>query len=392
MSAPRDPRDPRDPRALHPETLAAQALGAHDPATGAIVPPILLATTFARDAEYRLAGPGYSRDENPTPVHAERVVAALEGGAAALAFASGMAATTTAIRALCRPGDRVIAPRVGYFNLRTWLERFAARWGVDLALVDMTDLDAVRAALRPGTRLVWTETPANPVWDVTDIAAVAELAHAAGALLAVDSTCATPVHTRPLALGADLVMHSATKYLSGHSDVLAGMLVTRVEDAAWAAIRELRHDEGACLGPFEAYLLSRGLRTLFVRVERASRTAQRLAEQLAAIPGVVVRYPGLPSHPHHAVAARQMQGGFGGMLSIQVGGGAAGALAVVRALRLWVPATSLGGVDSLVEHRYSVEDPNTPTPPDLLRLSVGLEHEDDLFEDLREALARRPGA
>jgi cystathionine gamma-synthase len=379
-------------RALHPETLAAQALGAHDPATGAIVPPIQLATTYARDATYRLPGPGYARDENPTPGHAERVVAALEGGAAALAFASGMAAATTAIRALCRPGDRVVAPRVGYFNLRGWLERFAARWGVELALVDTTDLGAVRAALRPGTRLVWLETPANPVWDVTDIAAVAELAHAAGALCAVDSTCATPVHTRPLALGADLVMHSATKYLGGHSDLLAGMLVTRAEDAAWAAIRELRHDEGACLGPLEAYLLLRGLRTLFVRVERASRTAQRLAERLAALPGVAVRYPGLPSHPHHAVAARQMQGGFGGMLAIQVGGGAAGALAVAGRLQVWARATSLGGVDSLVEHRHSVEGPDTPTPDDLLRLSVGLEHEDDLFEDLREALARRPGA
>jgi cystathionine gamma-synthase len=379
-------------RALHPETLAAQALHAIDAPTGAIVPPIQLSTTYARDAAYQLPGPGYTRDENPTPGHAERVVAALEGGAAALAFASGMAAATAAIRASCRPGDHVIAPRVGYYNLRGWLERFAARWGVGLDLVDTTDLAAVRAALRPGaTRLVWLETPANPTWDVTDIAAAAELAHAAGARLAVDSTCATPVHTRPLALGADLVMHSATKYLGGHSDVLAGVLVTRAEDEHWAALRELRHDEGACLGPLEAYLLLRGLRTLFVRVERASRTAHRLAERLAALPGVAVRYPGLPAHPQHAVAARQMQRGFGGMLSIQVGGGsaAADALAVVRRLRVWVPATSLGGVESLVEHRFTVEGPGTPTPPDLLRLSVGLEHEDDLFEDLREALAHR---
>jgi len=375
---------------LHPETLAAQALYARDAATGAIIPPIVLSTTYARDAAYQLAGPGYSRDENPTPVHAERVVAALEGGAAALAFASGMAAATAAIRALCRPGDHVVAPRVGYYNLRGWLERFAARWGVGLTLVDTTDLHAVRAALRPGaTRLVWIETPANPTWDVTDIAAVAELAHGAGALLAVDSTCATPVHTRPLALGADLVMHSATKYLGGHSDLLAGMLIARAEDEAWAQIRGLRHDEGACLGPLEAFLLLRGLRTLFVRVEQQSRTAQALAERLSALalPGVSVAYPGLPDHPQHAVAARQMRGGFGGMLSIRVGGGdASAALRVVGRLRLWVPATSLGGVESLVEHRHTVEGPGTPTPPDLLRLSVGLEHADDLFADLRGAL------
>jgi cystathionine gamma-synthase len=375
---------------LHPETLAAQALHAIDGPTGAIVPPIQLATTYARDADYALIGPGYTRDENPTHAHAERVVAALEGGAAALAFSSGMAAATAAIRALCRPGDHVVAPRVGYYNLRGWLERFAARWRLELTLVDTTDLLAVRAAVRPrGTRLVWIETPANPTWDVTDIAAVADIAHRAGALLAVDSTCATPVHTRPLALGADLVMHSATKYLGGHSDVLAGMLVAGAEDEAWAAIRQLRHDEGACLGPLESYLLLRGLRTLFVRVERSSHTAQRLAERLASLPHVTVRYPGLTSHPQHAIAARQMQRGFGGTLSIQVGGGAEGALHVVRRLRLWVPATSLGGVESLVEHRYTVEGPDTPTPPDLLRLSVGLEHEEDLFEDLRCALESR---
>jgi cystathionine gamma-synthase len=375
---------------VHPETLAAQALHAIDAATGAIVPPIQLSTTYARDASYQLPGPGYTRDENPTPVHAERVIAALEEGPAALAFASGMAAATTAIRALCRPGDHIVATRVGYYNLRGWLGRFAERWGVRVEFVDTTDLFAVRAAMRPGqTRLVWIETPANPTWEVTDIAAVAEIAHHAGARLAVDSTCATPVHTRPLTLGADLVMHSATKFLGGHSDVLAGALVTAREDEAWAKIRELRHDEGACLGPMEAYLLLRGLRTLFVRVERASRTAQLLAERLAFLPDVRILYPGLTSHPQHAIAARQMQRGFGGMLSIRVGGGVAAALHVLSRLAVWVPATSLGGVESLIEHRYTVEGPGTPTPPDLLRLSVGLEHEDDLFEDLRHALEYR---
>jgi len=371
---------------MKPETIAAQALHSIDEATGAVVPPIHLATTYARDATYALRGRTYTRDENPTPEIAERVIAALEGGAAALTFSSGMAAATAAIRALVRPGDHVLSPRVAYYALRGWIERFCARWGVHHDTVDMTDLDAVRRALRPNTRVVWLETPANPAWDVTDIAAVAELAHGVGARVAVDSTCATPVHSQPIALGADLVMHAATKYLAGHSDVLAGALVTARSDDAWAEIRELRHIEGPCLGPFEAYLLSRGLRTLFVRVERSSRTAQLLAEQLTAR-GVVVRYPGLPSHPQHAIAARQMRHGFGGMLSIQVGGGAERALAVVKRLALWVPATSLGGVESLVEHRHSVEGPSTPTPPDLLRLSVGLEHPDDLLDDLLGALS-----
>lgn len=371
---------------LHPETLAAQALHSIDEPTGAVVPPIHLATTYARDAGYALRGRTYTRDENPTPLVAERVLAALEGGAEALTFASGMAAATGAIRAMCKPGDHVLSPRVAYFALRAWVDRFCARWGVQHDAVDMTDLDAVRRALRPNTRMVWVETPANPTWDVTDIAGVVELAHGVGALVAVDSTCATPVHSQPIALGADLVMHAATKYLAGHSDVLAGALVTARTDAAWAAIRELRHDEGPCLAPFEAYLLTRGMRTLFARVERSSQTAQFLAEQLAAR-GVTVRYPGLPSHPHHAIAARQMQRGFGGMLSIQVGGGAERALAVIKRLEVWVPATSLGGVESLVEHRFTAEGVGTPTPPDLLRLSVGLEHAGDLLDDLVAALS-----
>jgi len=372
---------------MKPETLAAQALHAIDEATGAIVPPLHLATTYARDADYQLRGPGYARDENPTPVHAERVIAALEGGAAALVFSSGMAAATAVVRALCKPGDHVIAPRVGYYALRGWLGRFCAKWGVALDLVDTTDTGALAAAIRPGvTRLVWIETPANPTWEITDLSAASALAHAAGALVAVDSTAATPVHTRPLEHGADLVMHSATKFLGGHSDVLAGALVTAKLDDAWAQIAQLRHDEGACLGPLDAYLLLRGMRTLFARVERSSRTAFWLAERLLELPGVTVRYPGLSTHPQHAIAARQMQRGYGSMLSIQVEGGAAAALAAVRRLRVWVPATSLGGVESLVEHRFTVEGADTPTPPDLLRLSVGLEHEDDLFEDLRQAL------
>ena len=374
---------------MKPETLVAQALHAIDEETGAVVPPIHLATTYARDEHYLLKGPGYTRDENPTPKHAERVLAALEGGVDAMAFSSGMAAATIVFRAVCRPGDHVIAPRVGYYNLRGWLERWGARWGVTVEIIDTTDTAAVAAALRPETRIVWVETPANPTWEITDLAATAELAHRVGALFCVDSTSATPVHTQPIAHGADIVMHSATKFLGGHTDVLAGMLVAARDDEHWQKIRELRHDEGAVLGPMEAYLLLRGMRTLFARVERSSHTAQSLAERLAFLPNVDVLYPGLSSHRDHQVAVRQMTRGFGSMLSVRVGGAAQTAIGVIQRLAVWLPATSLGGVESLVEHRYSVEGAGTPTPQDLLRLSVGLEHEDDLFEDLRQALEYR---
>jgi cystathionine gamma-synthase len=374
---------------MKPETLVAQALHAIDETTGALVPPIHLATTYARDGQYQSRGAIYTRDDNPTPKHAERVLAALEGGAAALAFASGMSASTTLFRAVCAPGDHVIVSRTGYFNMRGWLERWSARWGVAIDFIDTTDATLVRAAMRPTTKLVWIETPANPTWEVTDIAAIAEIAHAGNALVAVDSTCATPVHTQPIAHGADLVMHSATKYLGGHTDVLAGMLVTAKQDEAWQQIAELHHDEGAVLAPMEAYLLLRGMRTLYARVERSSKTAEALASKLAFLPDLSVIYPGLSSHPQHAIAQKQMARGFGSMFSIRTGGGAETALAVVQRLRVWVPATSLGGVESLVEHRYTVEGATTPTPDDLLRLSVGLEHEDDLFEDLRQALEYR---
>ena len=370
---------------MKPETLAAQALHAIDRLTGDIVPSIPMSTTYLRDDQYETIGGVYARDENRIFGTVERVLAALEGGTGALVFASGMAAATAAIRSLVKPGDHIVTARVGYFAIRNWIERFGATWGVAVDVVDTTDLESVRAALRPNqTKLVWFETPANPTWDVTDIAAICEMAHARGARVAIDSTCATPVHTRPIALGADLVMHSATKYLGSHSDVLAGALVTARDDDAWAAIKQTRHDEGAVLGPVEAWLLLRGMRTLYARVERQSRTALALAQRLESLCDVI--YPGLATHPQHELAARQMAGGFGGMLSIRTGDGAARALSVVKRLRLWLPATSLGGVESLVEHRATVEGPNSPTPPDLLRLSVGLEHEDDLFDDLAGAL------
>lgn len=375
-----------------PETIAAQARHSIDDATGALVPPLHTSTTYARDEGYRLpAAHEYTRDDNPTYRAPEQLLADLEGGADARLFASGMAAATAAVQALVRPGARLVASRAMYHGLRLWMTEWCQAWNVDLELVDATDLDALRAAVQRGpTSLVWIETPANPTWDVVDIAAAAEIARAAGARLAVDSTVATPVHTRPLALGADLVMHSATKALNGHSDVLAGALAAARDDEAWQRVRRLRRTQGAVLGPFEAWLLLRGMRTLFVRVERASSTALELARRLSGHARVErVLYPGLESHPGHLVAARQMKGGFGAMLSILVKGGAEDALRVAGRLKVFLRATSLGGVESLVEHRASVEGPGTLAPPSLLRLSIGLESVDDLWADLDEALGAR---
>ena len=372
---------------LHPATLAAQGLGWTDPATGAVVLPVHTATTFERDPDnqYR-RGRGYARADNPTYDQPEGVITALEGGAASLLFASGMAAAAAVFDSL-PPGSHVIAPQVMYWALR---RRLAAASNEKLAVdfVDATALDEVRRAVQPGrTKLVWIETPANPLWSITDIAGAAEIAHAAGALLAADSTAATPVLTRPLALGADIVMHSATKYLNGHSDVMAGSLTTARKDEFWDRLVTARSGGGAILGSFEAYLLLRGMRTLYPRVERACRSAQRVAEAMAGDARVLeVLYPGLPTHPGHAVAARQMQGGFGGMLSIRVKGGVEAAIAAAARVEVWKRATSLGGVESLVEHRASVEGAGSPVPPDLLRLSVGIEDPDDLIEDLKQAL------
>jgi cystathionine gamma-synthase len=272
--------------------------------------------------------------------------------------------------------------------LRNWLATHAARWGLAVELVAMDDLDALKAAMRPGkTKLVWAETPANPLWTITDIAAAADIAHAAGARLAVDSTAASPVHTRPLALGADIVMHSASKILNGHSDVIAGALVGAAANPFWQRIAGIRAAQGGILGPFEAYLLLRGLRTLHVRAAAQAASAAALARRLAAHPHVAgVLYPGLPEHPGHAVAARQMEGGFGFMLSLRAAGGEGVAIATAAGVRLWKRATSLGGVESLIEHRASVEGPDTPCPPDLLRLSTGIEDPDDLYDDLDRAL------
>jgi cystathionine gamma-synthase len=377
-----------DPK-LKPATVVAQALGAGDATTGAILPPLYSVTTFARGADYRFPGKWeYGRPDNPTVEQVEAVLAALEGGPGCLLFASGMAAATNVFMAL-KPGDHVVAPKVMYWALRSWLTETLRAWGVEVDLVDMTDLDALRQAVRPGkTQIVWTETPANPSWEVTDIAAAAEIAHAAGARLAVDNTVPTPILTRPLALGADIVMHSATKYLNGHSDVLAGAVVPARDDEFWQRIVGQRSSGGAILGGFEAWLLLRGLRTLSLRVRAASEAALAIAGHCQDHPRVAqVLYPGLGNDPGHAIARRQMMGGFGGMLSIRVAGGRAAALAVAGRLKLWKRATSLGGIESLVEHRASVEPPDSPVPPDLLRLSVGIEEVGDLIADLDQALA-----
>lgn len=373
---------------LHPATIAAQGLGWKDGATGGVVLPVHLATTFERDPDNRYRrGRSYARADNPTYDQPQALLTALEGGADTLLFASGMAAAAAVFQSLPR-GAHVVAPKVMYWGLRRWLGNFAAEWGIDSDFVDAASLDALRAAVRPGrTRLLWIETPANPLWTVTDIAGAAAIAHDAAALLAVDSTVATPVLTRPLALGADLVMHSATKYLNGHSDVVAGSLTAARKDAFWERLGAARSGSGAILGSFEAFLLLRGMRTLFPRVERACRSAQTVAEALAAHPRIAeVLYPGLPGHPQHALAARQMTGGFGGMLSVRVKGGAEAAIATAARVEVWQRATSLGGVESLLEHRASVEGADSPVPPDLLRLSVGIEDPADLIADLAAAL------
>ena len=377
-----------NPDTVHPATIAAQALGWIDEQTRAVVPPIHVSTTYIRDPDnqYR-SGRVYARADNPAFDQAQAVLARLEHGAQAALFASGMAAATAVFQALA-PGDHVLAPKVMYWSLRHWLMNFATHWGLHVEFIDMSSTADIQAALRPGkTKLVWVETPANPLWTITDVAATAAMAHAAGARLAVDSTVASPVLSQPLTLGADIVMHAATKYLGGHSDLIAGALVTRVDDDFWTRIKTIRAQLGGTLGSFEAWLLLRGMRTLYLRVRQASQSAQRIAEHFAQHTAIeAVLYPGLTTDMGHAVASRQMQGGFGGMLSLRVKGGEAAAIAVAAKVQLWKRATSLGSVESLIEHRASIEGAGTPAPVDLLRLSVGIEECSDLIADLEQAL------
>ena len=368
------------------ETLAIHTGRQVDVATGAVMPPLHLSTTFARNADGTYQdGFVYGRSDNPNRRELEACLAALEGGAAALAFASGMAATTAVLQTLAA-GDHVIVPNDAYFGTGKVTQEIFGRWGLLCSIVDLTDLAAVAAAIRPNTRLVWIETPSNPLLKITDIAAVSSLAHQVGALCVVDNTWPSPVGQQPLAHGADVVMHSTTKYLGGHSDLTGGALIGREAGDWWQQLRTVQQWGGAVPSPFDCWLLRRSLSTLSYRVRAHSEHAGKVARFLADHPAVAaVHYPGLADHPGHAVARRQMTN-FGGMMSIQVQGGASEALAVANRVKLFTQATSLGGVESLIEHRASVEGPASRTPPNLLRVSVGLEHPDDLIADLDQAL------
>lgn len=369
-------------------TLAVQALHKINEATGAVVPGIEPSSTFARGSDYELLGEtSYARDKNPTASIVEDVLAALEGAADALVFNAGMAATTTAFETV-RPGQHIVAPQVMYHGGQDWLRRISETRGIGLSLFDQTQDGALEEAVRKGeTAIVWVESPVNPTWDVIDIEQAAKVAHSAGAILIADCTVAPPCTTRALELGADIVFHSGTKYLGGHSDLVAGALVTREKNALWDEITLVRKLTGGVLGPFDAWLLLRGMRTLFIRYERASENAMTIAKHFEGHPKIErVLYPGLESHPGHDVARRQMHEGFGGMMSVLVAGDEEAAKHIASNTKLFLPATSLGGVESLIEHRKTVEGPHSIVPPNLLRLSVGIEAVDDLIADLEQAL------
>lgn len=371
---------------MHIETLAVHAGRRTDPATGAIVPPIHLSTTFERgpDGEYPL-GFSYSREDNPNRRYLEACLAALEGGKEALAFPSGMAAASAVIQGL-EPGDHIIAPDDVYYGLRKAIGEVFGKWRLETDYVDMTNLDAVRAAVRPITRLIWVETPSNPLLKITDLAEVARIARRANAMTVCDGTFATPVLQRPLDWSIDLVIHSTTKYIGGHSDVVGGALITKFDNYLFERARKSQQFGGAVPAPFDCWLALRGLDTLPYRVRAQSESAGRIAAFLKQHPAVeAVHYPGQAGHPGHAVAARQMSG-FGGMLSLQVRGTRERAMQVAAQVRIFTRATSLGGTHSLIEHRASIEGPRTRTPENLLRISVGLENTADLIGDLEQAL------
>ena len=372
---------------MHIETLAVHAGRRVDRATGAVTPPIHVSTTFERapDGEYPL-GFSYSRDDNPNRRQLEQCVAALEGGKEALAFSSGLAVGTALIQGL-EPGDHILVADDVYWAMRKIISDVFGKWPLETTYVDMTEPAAVESAVQANTRLVWIESPSNPLMKITDLAAIARIVRKAGAISICDDTFATPVLQHPFDHGIDMVVHSTTKYISGHSDVVGGILVTKFDNYLFERCRKSQHYGGAVPSPFDSWLTLRGISTLPYQMRAHCEHAQRIAEFLEAHAAVErVHYPGLPRHSGHATAARQMTGGFGGMLSFEVRGGRAEAMAVAARVRIFTRATSLGGPHSLIEHRASVEGPQTRTPQNLLRVSIGLEHPDDLIADLDQAL------
>ena len=371
---------------MHFETKAIHSGGAVDDETGAIAPPINLSTTFERDVQGEPAhGFSYIRDGNPTQTRLEEALAAIDSGVAALAFSSGMAAASCLLQAL-PAGAHVILPGDGYYAVRTLASDFFPRWGLTSTFADMADLDGVRRAVRAETRAIWAESPSNPLMTIADLAALARVAHDAGAMLIVDGTFATPALQRPIELGADAVLHSTTKYLGGHSDVHGGGAAFARRDAYFAAVEHVRTITGGVASPFNSWLVLRGIRSLAARMRVHCENALGVARFLESHPRVeAVHYPGLASHPGHDIAKRQMSA-FGGMMSFRVRGGREAALAAAAKTKLFIRATSLGGVESLLEHRASSEGPGSRTPENLLRMSIGLEHAEDLIDDLRQAL------
>ena len=371
---------------MHFSTLAVHAGHRLDP-SGAVAPPIYLSTTYARDPQgVPLGGHTYIRESNPTQEQLEEALAPLEGGEIALVFGSGVAAGVALLQSL-PPGAHVVFPDDAYYGFHRVAREVLPNWGIAATFVDMADPSALAAALRPETRVAWLETPSNPLLRITDLAAAVALARRAGALTVVDNTFATPALQRPIALGADVVLHSSTKYLGGHSDVQGGALIFAKQGELSERIGHLRHVLGPVASPFNSWLVLRGIRTLACRIVAQSATAAAVAQALAAMPAVsAVHYPGLPSHPGHEVATRQMSA-FGAMLSFRVAAGREAAVAAVGKARLFTRATSLGGVESLIEHRASSEGPDSKAPQELIRLSIGLEHADDLVADLEQALA-----
>ena len=367
------------------ETLAVHAGHSIDPATGAVSAPIHLSTTFERDVEGTYSrGFMYTRNNNPNRQALEQGVAALEGGAAAAAFASGTGATMAILQALS-PGDHILAHVDAYYGTSRLLREIFLRWGLEVDFADMSDLAAVKTALRSKTKLAWSETPSNPLLKIVDLAAVAKIVHDAGALFVCDNTWA-PVLQRPFDLGADLILHSTTKYFGGHCDVAGGIVVSKIDNEFFERIRDIQYCGGAVPSPFDCWLILRGMRTLPWRMRAHSENAMKVADFLARHRQIErVHYPGLPSHPGHAIAQKQMSM-HGGMLSVEVKGGGDAAIGLTAKTKIFIRATSLGGVESLIEHRASIEGPGTTSPEGLLRLSIGLENADDLIEDLDQAL------